>query len=106
MRVAPLVLLLALILYSSPRLISQQSASAPQRDPQAVALLQASVRAMGASVPSDSVATGTVVVVAGSLTTSGTVRILTRGTDQTLEQLSLPQSTVATIYSRGTANAT
>jgi len=61
---------------------------------------------MGGTVPSDSVATGSVVIVAGSLTTSGTVRILTRGTDQTLEQLSLPQSTVATIYSRGAANAT
>jgi len=95
-----------LIFIPSPRLNSQQSTSAQPRDPQAIALLQSSVRAMGGSVPSDSVATGSVVVVAGSLTTSGTVRILTRGTDQTLEQLSLPQSTVATIYSRGTANAT
>ncbi|SRR6266403_781741 len=78
-----------LIFIPSPRLNSQQSTSAQPRDPQAIALLQSSVRAMGGSVPSDSVATGSVVVVAGSLTTSGTVRILTRGTDQTLEQLSL-----------------
>jgi hypothetical protein len=106
MRVARLVLSSLLIFVSSATLSSQQSTSAPQRDPQATALLQASVRAMGGSVPSDSVATGSVDVVAGSLTTSGTVRILTRGTDQTLEQLSLPQSTVATIYSRGAANAT
>ena len=105
MRVARFVLSILLVFVSSPRLNSQQSATAPQRDPQATALLQASVRAMGGRVPSDSVAIGSVVVVAGSLTTSGTVRILTRGTDQTLEQLSLPQSTVATIYSRGTANA-
>jgi hypothetical protein len=104
MRVARLVL--SLFLSLSPRLNSQQSTAGPQRDPQAVAFLQTSVRTMGGSVPSDSVATGSVVVVAGSLTTSGTIRILTRGTDQTLEQLALPQSTVATIYSRGAADAT
>jgi hypothetical protein len=106
MRVARLILLLVVILYSSSTLISQQSTTAPQRDPQATALLQASVRAMGGSVPSDSVASGTIVIVAGSLATSGSVRILTRGMDQTLEQLALPPSTVATIYSRGAANAT
>jgi hypothetical protein len=83
-----------------------QSASVVQRDPQATALLQSSLRAMGGSVPSDSVANGTVVIVAGSLTTSGTIRILTRGTDQTSEQLSLPQSAETTVYSRGAANAT
>jgi hypothetical protein len=105
MRVARLVLSSLLIFVPALHLNSQQSTSVPQRDSQAVALLQSSVRAMGGSVPSDSVATGSVVVVAGSLTTSGTVRILTRGTDQTLEQLSLPQSTVATIYSRGAADA-
>lgn len=106
MRVTRLILSFLLIFVSSPRLNSQQPTSAPQRDTQATALLQSSVRAMGGNLPSDSVATGSVVVVAGSLTTSGSVRILTRGTDQTLEQLSLPQSTVATIYSRGAANAT
>jgi hypothetical protein len=105
MRVARLVLSFLLIFVPALHLNSQQSITAPQRDTQAIVLLQASVRAMGGSVPSDSVATGSVVVVAGSLTSSGTVRILTRGTDQSLEQLSLPQSTVATIYSRGAADA-
>jgi len=40
MRVARLVLSFLLILSSSPRLDSQQSTAAPQRDPQAVAVLQ------------------------------------------------------------------
>lgn len=97
---------LVLIFSSSPILISQQSASAPRRDSQAIALLQASVRAMGGNVPSDSVATGSVVVVAGSLTTSGTVRILTRGTDQSSEQFQSPSTTGSVTYSRGSAAET
>jgi len=96
----------ASILFFVSRLFFQQSASVVTRDPQATALLQSAVHSMGGNVPTDSVATGNVVVVAGSLTTSGTIRILTRGTDQTSEQFSLSQSTDTTVYSRGAANAT
>jgi hypothetical protein len=104
MRVAQLSVSFLIFL---PHLMFPQSASVVPRDSQATALLQGSVRAMGGNAPSDSVATGTVVIVAGSLTSSGTVRILTRGSDQTSEQLSLSlsQSSDTTVYSRGVANA-
>jgi len=95
-----------LTLFFLSHLFFQQTASVVTRDPQATALLQNAVRSMGGNAPTDSVATGNVVVVAGSLTTSGTIRILTRGTDQTSEQLSLPQSTETMVYSRGEANGT
>jgi len=104
MRVARLFLAFVLILVSSPRLNSQQSAPAAQRDQQAIALLQSSVRAMGGTVPSDSVASGNVVIVEGSLTTSGTVRILTRGTDQTSIQFLTTNVNWSVIYSDGQAN--
>ena len=103
MRVAQL---LVSILFFLSHLFFQQSASVVPRDPQATALLQSAVRSMSGNAPTDSVATGNVVVVAGSLTTSGTIRILTRGTDETSEQFSLSQSTDTTVYSRGAANAT
>jgi hypothetical protein len=61
---------------------------------------------MGGNVPSDTVATGSFVIVAGSLTTFGNVRILTRGTDQSSEQFQSPSTTGSTIYSRGSATET
>jgi len=45
---------------------------------------------MGGSVPSDSTANGTVTTSAGSQTETGSVIILTRGTDQTSEQIKTP----------------
>jgi hypothetical protein len=72
-----------------------------QRDPQATTILQAAVRAMGGTAPTDSVATGNITVVAGSQTSSGTIRILTRGTGQSSEQITLPQGTTAVTYSAG-----
>jgi hypothetical protein len=83
---------------------TQQTVSAVQRDPQAVALLQASVRAMGGTVPTDSIATGDIVTVAGSLTSTGTIRILTRGTDQSYDEIQTP-SVFALVYSRGRASS-
>jgi hypothetical protein len=47
MRVARLILLLLLIFSSSPTLISQQSTSATQRDPQALSVLQKCLAASG-----------------------------------------------------------
>ena len=76
----------------------------PQRDPQAVAILQQSVAAMGGVVPSDSVAIGSVVIVAGLRTDSGTIRILSRGLDQAAERIQTSQGSRAVIYSRGQAN--
>jgi hypothetical protein len=103
MRVVSVVASLFLIFSQSS---SQQAAPVVQRDPQALALLQGSVRAMGGTVPTDSVATGNVTIVAGSQTSTGTIRILTRGTDQSSEQITLPQSTYSVTYSRGLAGET
>jgi hypothetical protein len=95
----PLAALLSLLSQSS----TQQAAPEVERDPQAVAVLQASVRAMGGTVPSDSIATGSITIVAGSQTSAGTIRILTRGTNQSSEQITLPQSTYSVTYSGGLA---
>jgi hypothetical protein len=82
---------------------SQQTAPIVQRDPQAVAILQASLKAMGGTVPKDSVATGSIAIVAGSLTTNGTIRVLTRATRDTSEQLTIPGLTRTIIFSEGDA---
>jgi len=103
MRVARVIISILLFLSSSPYLNSQQSVPTPQRDPQAVALLQGSSRAMGGVVPADSVATGSVVIVAGSDTDKGTIRILTRGTEQTYEELELSQGGRTISFSDGIA---
>jgi hypothetical protein len=86
--------------------VTQQTTATVERDLQAVSLLQASVGAMGETVPSDSVATGSVSIVAGSQTSTGTIRILTRGTNQSSEQITLPQSTSSVTYSAGLADET
>jgi hypothetical protein len=77
---------------------------APVRDGQAVQVLGRSLVAMGHLVPSDSTATGTVVVVAGSTTDSGTIRVLTRGLNQSAEQIQTPVWTRAVRYSQGLAS--
>jgi hypothetical protein len=79
-----------------------QTQAQPQ-DPQAVAVLQKSVTAMGTTVPSDSTATGSITTVAGSLTESGAITILTLGTDQTSEQIQTPHGST-TVYSQGQAS--
>ena len=63
-----------------------------------------SVRNMGGTVPSDSAASGNVVIVAGSLTSSGTAHILTRGTNQTSIQFQTTNVNWSLIYSNGEAN--
>jgi outer membrane lipoprotein-sorting protein len=86
---------------------AQQTASppvqAPQRDTQAIAILQQAVAAMASTVPSDSSATGTVTIVEGSTTQNGSIKILTLGTGQTTETLTLPEGQRAVIYSNGNA---
>lgn len=96
----PFLLILLFTLSIERPLFAQQSAPGVQRDAQAVALLQSSVRAMGGAVPSDSVATGDISVFTGSLTSEGTIRILTRGTAQTSEQITFAQSSQAVTFSR------
>jgi hypothetical protein len=85
---------------SSAQQVTQQ---APQRDPQAVAVLVGTFKALGGNLPSDSVATGNIQIVAGSKTETGTIRILTRGFDQTVEQIDTVETHQALIYSKGRA---
>ena len=104
MRPSPTVLTLCLTLLLCAPLAAQQPAAAtPQRDPQAVALVQKAVVAMGGVSPSDSTATGTVTIVAGSKTSTGTIRVLTRGTNQTSEQITADAETSSVTFSDGLA---
>ena len=83
--------------------LAQQTSTTVQRDPQAVAVLQRSVAAMASTTPSDSSASGTVTIVEGSTIQTGPIQILTRGTGQASETLTLPQGQRAVIYSNGDA---
>jgi hypothetical protein len=78
----------------------------PQRDPQAVAALSSAIKALGGNPPADSVATGQVTLVAGSLTEAGTIRILTRGASQSLEDLQTSSTHRVVAYSNGFARQT
>jgi hypothetical protein len=82
---------------------SSAPTQAPQRDPQAVAVLQQAVATMATSTPADSSATGTLTVVEGSTTQSGSIQILTLGTNETSETITLPNGQRAVIYSNGKA---
>lgn len=81
-----------------------QAVPAPQRDPQAVAIVQQAVKAMGGAAPTDSTATGTINLVAGSQDENGTITILTKGTAETSEQINLPSGQRAITYSNGQAS--
>jgi len=101
MRAIRLFFFVLAVFSSSQFSIAQQThapASPAQRDPQALAVLQKAFAAMGGSVPSDSTANGTVTTVAGSQTETGSVIILTRGTDQTSEQIKTPHGSTV-VYS-------
>jgi hypothetical protein len=101
----PSVLVLAVV-SATARTSPSRSAQTPQQNPQAVSLLQAAVQAMATTLPSDSTASGTIAIVAGSQTSTGTILILTLGTNQSSEQITLPQSTYALTYSQGLADET
>jgi hypothetical protein len=83
---------------------SQSPPPGPSQDPQAVAVLQQSYKAMGGTVPSDSIATGNLEVVAGTEDSKGTVRILTKGTSESFLQLTMPDGVRTTVYAYGQAN--
>src|SRR5260370_37413169 len=102
MRVIPLVA--AFFLFSS-QFSLQQSATVVLRDPQTLAVLQSSIASMGA-LPRDSTASGTVTIVEGSSTSSGTMQIQTRGLDQSSEQFRLPGTIRLLVYSKGEAAET
>ena len=53
---------------------AQQISTTPTRDPQAISILQQSVKSMGGVLPADSVAMGNIQTIAGSETTQGTIR--------------------------------
>ncbi len=101
MRIAS-ALVLPLALLSVPFTVHSQQP--PQRDPQAIAILQKSLLVMGGVVPPDSVATGSVELTAGSTTEKGTVRILTRALEQSIEEIATDQRKYRLIYSRGRAS--
>jgi outer membrane lipoprotein-sorting protein len=106
MRRSRFALLFALVLAALAATAQQSSPPAtqtPQRDAQAVAILQQSVAAMASTVPSDSSATGTVTVIEGSTTQTGAIQILTLGPTQTSEILNLTNGQRSIIYSNGDA---
>jgi len=78
--------------------VAQQPAA--KRDPQALTILQRSLSAMG-GVPNDVRATGFVTITAGSATDSGTIKILARGFDKTVEEIQTPGGSRAEIFSAG-----
>ena len=79
-------------------------AQQPQRDAQAVVVLQRAFTAMGGRAPTDSVATGSIELLEGSKTETGTIRILNRGLDQSAEHIGMRSGNRSLIYSRGEAN--
>jgi hypothetical protein len=107
MRIRVLALAASLLLISNTSVSGLQTptatSAAPQRDPQAVVLLQNSVSAMG-SLPSDSSASGNITIVAGSLTEQGTIHILTRGTSQTSVTVQAGVVNWSVIFSGGQSN--
>lgn len=100
MRVASLEVF-TLLLFLHPQ--APEPAAPIQRDAQAVAILQQAITALAKTSPSDSTASGIVTVVEGSTTQSGTIQILTRGTAQTMEMITLPDGQRSVVYSNGNA---
>ena len=100
----PFTALLFFFGYGQAGLPRAQTGQTPVQDPQALSILQQSAKAMGGTVPADTTATGTIQTSAGGQASQGTIRILTRGTSQTLVQMAMPDATRTTIYSNGQAN--
>lgn len=105
MRVAHLSFVFGILL-AIPLSAQQSGALSIQRDPQAGALVQRSVAAMASTVPADSSATGTVTIVEGSTTQNGSIQILTLGSGQTSETLTLPSTQRVVVYANGDAKET
>lgn len=97
-----LALLSSFLLGALP--VLAKSATPIVADAQAISVLQASVKIMG-GLPTDSVATGSVQIAAGSQSSQGTVRILTKGFSESFVQLTTPDMTRTTIYANGQASS-
>jgi hypothetical protein len=80
--------------------------TSPPPDTSPAAIIQNSVAAMAAIPPSDSQAVGSIQIVAGSETDSGTIQILTRGFSQTSERVTTSNTSRAVVYSQGLASET
>lgn len=91
-------------LFGSYSVAPQQTSLTATSDPQALTILGHSISAMGATTPLDSVATGSITVVSGSLTQSGTIRVLTKGTAESSVQMTMPDETRTIIFANGQAN--
>ncbi len=97
MRVTRLILSLLFIFVSAPRLSSQQSITAPQRDPQALTILNQALAASGGatSVASiqDFTATGSITYFWAGSEVQGVATIKARGATNFRVDASLPQGT-------------
>jgi len=111
MKLLPNLLITSLLTFLSFETAAQQATTSPstsanqppQRDQQALTILNQALAAMASSVPADSSATGTVTIVEGSSTQNGTIQILTRGTAQTAETITSSAGQRAIIYSKDDA---
>jgi outer membrane lipoprotein-sorting protein len=83
---------------------AQQPSTGPTINSQAISILQQSVNTMAAAIPSDSVASGNIQIQAGGAQSTGTLSILTKGTAESLWQLTLPNSAKTIIFSNGQAS--
>lgn len=105
-RSKPARLLLALVLLSAVARSQEKVASDVVRDPQALAVATQAVQVMGGMPPADLVATGSVKLVEGSRTVTGTIRVKARGFDQVSEELVTSDSERSLVTSRGRGQQT
>src|SRR5215469_6512475 len=82
------------------QLAGQAPVSSPQSDSQTLTSLQAVAQNMGV-VPSDATLNGSITLTAGALTESGTITISTKGTSESLEQISSTHTNQTVVYSNG-----
>jgi len=80
-----------------------QNQTPPPHDPQALTVLKQAIANMGGSAPGDSTASGTISTTAGGSTENGAIVVLTRGTDQTSEQIQTADGSTS-VYSQGSAS--
>src|SRR5216684_2271312 len=110
MRRSQFVLVFVLIFSILPASLSAQQSTqtvqVPTRDQQAVTVLGQALAAMGNMLPADSVATGTITIVEGARTQEGTIRIATRGQDQSVEHITTPNEERVVVYSHLAATET
>jgi hypothetical protein len=82
--------------------LAQSSPQPPfQRDSQAIAILAQAFKALGGTVPPDSLASGTFARISGSTSDTGSIQIMTRGYSQTAEKITAGGTTTSVVYSQG-----